>query len=226
MLPTDWTTRMRVRRAHPRAGSRAIAWQPEPRGTGSSRHGRQILGGLWHLAGQVVEAPGQSPWDLEPPSIQFAMQLHGQGWLDDVIATGDRAAAAMARDWTLDWAQRFGSGRGPGWSPALTGRRLLRWISHAPVLLAGMPAPDQTAWFEAAYGQAGYLNRHAETAPEGLPRMEALTGLLHAAVALEGLEHLESKAIRALTSAVDRDIDEGGGIASRNPEALLEVATL
>ncbi|MEM7490666.1 MAG: heparinase II/III family protein [Pseudomonadota bacterium] len=225
-LVEDLTTRMRVRRAKPGRGTRALVWQPEARGDGSARRGQQMLGGLWHLAGQVVEAPGTSPWDLETPSEPFAMQLHGQGWLDDLIAVGERGAVARAQTWSADWARRYGTGRGPGWAPALAGRRLLRWIGHAPVLLSGMGGADQTAWFEAAYAQAGYLARHAETAPEGLPRMEALTGLLHASMAFEGLETLTDRAARALANAAARDVDASGGIASRNPEALLEVATL
>ncbi|MEM8850377.1 MAG: heparinase II/III family protein [Pseudomonadota bacterium] len=226
ILPDDLTTRMRVRRAKPRCRAAALVWQPEPRGHGSTRRGTQLMGGLWHLAGQVVQAPGTSPWDLTPPSTPFAMQLHGQGWLDDLIATGGRDAESTARGWILDWARRYGTGRGPGWAPALTGRRLLRWISHAPVLLAGMPARDQKLWFDTVYAQAGYLDSHAAEAPEGLPRMEAQTGLLYAGLTLEGLDGLTERAAQALTATADRDVDADGGIASRNPEALLEVATL
>ncbi len=221
-MRTGW----RVARARPRAGPRAILWQPEPRGIGSVRRGQQILSGVWHLAGQLVEAPGRSPWEIEPPSTPFEMQLHGQGWLDDVMAAGGREARARAQGWVLEWAARFGGGRGPGWDAALTGRRLLRQISHAPTLLSGLEPKERAAFHELLYGQAGYLASDWTEAPEGLARMEALTGLLYAGLALDGMDTVAPVAVRALTQATRSDIAADGGIASRNPEALLEVAML
>ena len=219
-------TRWRLWRAAPRSGPRAIAWQPEPRGAGSASKGRQILAGVWHLAGEVIEAPGASPWDLTPASTPFEMLLHGQGWLDDVIATGEREAQERARGWVVGWARSYGGGRGPGWAPALTGRRLLRWISQAPVLLSGMGPEDQKLFFDAIYAQSGYLARHWSDAVAGLPRMEALTGLLYAGLTLEGQTAMAGFAADALARALEEDVDEAGGIPARNPEALLEVAVL
>lgn len=219
-------TGLRLAISRPPRGARALVWLPEPRGTGSVRKGQQILSGLWHLAGQLVEAPGKTPWEMTPPSTPFEMQLHGMGWLDDVMAAGGTQARAMSQVWIVDWANRFGSGKGPGWDAALTGRRLLRQISHAPTLLAGMAARDQAKYFEVLYRQAGYLGREWAEAPVGLARMEALTGLLYAGLTLEGMAGLAPTATRALSEAARTDIGEDGGIASRNPEALLEVAML
>ncbi|PWJ21995.1 heparinase II/III family protein [Jannaschia seohaensis] len=219
-------TRWRVRRAMPAKGPRGVAWQPPPRGSGAPRRGRQIAGGIWHFAGQLVEAQETSPWEIEAPSIPFEMQLHGMGWLDDVMATGDRAAIARVRGWVVEWVQRYGRGTGPGWTMPLTGRRLLRWISHAPDLLQSLRPADQAAFFESAYAQAGLLRAHWKDAPAGLPRMEALTGLLYAGLTLDGMAGLCDDAAAALTRAMGEDVGPDGGIAARNPEALLEVATL
>jgi uncharacterized heparinase superfamily protein len=219
-------TRWAVARAAPRTAARSIAWQPQPRDGGDIRRGRQIMSGVWHFAGQLVEAPNTSPWDLAAPSTPFEMQLHGMGWLDDLLATGDDAAIGAARGWTIDWARRFGRGKGPGWAPALVGRRLLRWIGHAPELLRTLPPHDQAAFFEAMYRQAGLLRARWRAAPAGLPRAEALTGLLHAGLTLEGMDGLADDAAEALARAYAEDIAPDGGIASRNPEALLEVGTL
>ena len=218
--------RWQVARSAPRPGPRTIAWQPPPRDGGIPRRGHQIQSGIWHLAGHLIEAPDTAPWDIEPPSYPFEMQLHGMGWLDDLMSVGDPIATAAARRWTLDWARRYGRGHGPGWTPSLVGRRLLRWISHAPDLLQGLPKGDQGAFFEATYRQANFLRRRWRDAPEGLPRTEALAGLLYAALTLEGLGQLARDAVDALATAMRDDIGADGGIASRNPEALLEVGTL
>ncbi|WP_235962501.1 heparinase II/III family protein [Jannaschia marina] len=221
-IRTGW----RLTRARAPKGTRSLVWQPEPRGTGSVRRGQQILSGLWHLAGQLVEAPGRSPWDVTPPSTPFEMQLHGMGWLDDMLAAGGRGARDSAQAWVLDWGRRFGRGRGPGWDAALTGRRLLRQISHAPTLLAGMATRDQKLYFDLLYRQAAYLRDEWDEAPAGLARIEALTGLLYAGLTLEGMSDVAPAATRALTAAARDDVGADGGIAARNPEALLEVAML
>ncbi|SFJ08376.1 heparinase II/III family protein [Jannaschia pohangensis] len=221
-----WRTRLRVLRATPGGGARTLAWQPEPRGTGSARRGQQILSGLWHFAGQLIEAPNESPWTIAAPSAPFEMQLHGHGWLDDIMAAGTRAGRNAAQEWVLSWARRYGKGTGPGWDAALTGRRLLRQISHAPTLLQGLSARDQKLYFNLLYTQARYLRRHWSDAPGGLSRIEALAGLLYAGVSLEGLEALAGDAAQGLSRAMRSDIGDDGGIPSRNPEALLEVAML
>ncbi|KIT15480.1 heparinase II/III family protein [Jannaschia aquimarina] len=221
---TDLTTRWRVARAAPGRGARSLVWQPHPRGVGSAHVGRRILGGTWHLTGQVVE--GSDPWALKAPSLAFARALHGFGWLDDVMAVGDARARHAAQGWIAGWLRRYGRGRGPGWAPALAGRRLLRWLAHAPALLGDMDDRDQAAWFEAAYRHAGYLRRHARDAPAGLARMEAAVGLLYAGLVLEGMDGLREDATSVLAEGLRLDIAEDGGIASRNPEALLEMMTL
>ena len=217
-------TRWRVLRAA-RGGGRGLAWQPAPRGAGSALRGQPILSGRWHFAGHEVETDGD-PWDIAPPSVPFEMQVHGQGWLDDVLAVGGNRAGPAARGWVLGWARRYGRGGGRGWDPALTGRRLLRWIDHAPALTEGMAEADRAAFDAQLHAHAGYLRATWRAAPPGLPRMEALTGLLYGGMTLEGREALAGEAARALAAEVNAEVGADGGIASRNPEALLETALL
>lgn len=220
----DLSTRIRVwRAAPPRGRALALAWQPEPRAHGSARAGARLLEGTWHLAGATVVHDG-APWTIAAPSAPFAVQLHGMGWLDDLMALGGREAQRRARDWTLAWVARHGAGGGPGWAPAPTGRRLLRMICHAPALLAG--AERTAPYFDALYRQARVLADDWPRAAPGLPRMEALTGLLYAGLTLEGMADLRPRAVMGLAVALAEDVRPDGGIASRNPEALLEVATL
>ncbi|TKA95478.1 heparinase, partial [Cereibacter changlensis] len=67
--------------------------QPEPRSIGAYARGRQLLSGTYLLAGQLVEAPRQSLWEVEAPSPAFAAEAQGFGWLDDLAALGDAAGA-------------------------------------------------------------------------------------------------------------------------------------
>lgn len=200
--------------------------QPEPRSIGLFARGRQLISGNFLFAGQLVQAPGKSVWDAAAPGSAFASEAQGFVWLDDLAAVGDSAARARAQDWTYGWISRFGHGQGPGWTPDLTGRRIIRWINHSVVLLQGRVRADTDTYFRALTVQTVYLSRHWTRAAPGLPRFEALTGLIVAGLALEGKSGLVGPAVQALSRDCQREVDAGGGIPTRNPEDLLEVFTL
>lgn len=207
-------------------GAAGFVSQPEPRTIGSFARGRQLLAGNFLFGGFLIEGPGRSPWDLPTPDSRFQEELHGFAWLDDLAAVGDATARTRAQDWTFDWIARYGRGRGPGWTPDLTGRRLIRWINHAILLLNGRERGEARAYFRALGRQTLFLSRRWSTARPGLPRFEALTGLIYAGLALTGMEDRVAPAARALARECATQIDAEGGIPTRNPEELLEVFTL
>ncbi|MBF9029573.1 heparinase [Rhodobacterales bacterium HKCCE3408] len=200
--------------------------QPAPKAVGEAARGRQLLAGNFLFAGTLIEARGQSPWDITPPDAAFAAALHGFGWLDDLAAVGSPEARKTAQRWTGDWLARFGAGRGPGWTPALTGRRQIRWITHAIALMNGVDSETGSALIAGMGRQAGFLSRRWSAAPADLPRFEALVGYVHSATALSGFERHLDPALRALARDCEGRIDASGGIASRSPEALLEIFAL
>ena len=200
--------------------------QPEPRSIGMVARGRQLVAGNYLLGGVLVEAPGKSLWDAMPADLAFVEAAHGFAWLDDLAAAGDGAARQRAQDWVFGWIARDGRGKGPGWTPDLTGRRLIRWINHALMLLSGREAADSAAFFAALTRQTVYLSRRWRAAAPGLPRFEALTGLICAGLALTGMDRLTGPALAALARECAAQVDAEGGIPTRNPEDLLEVLTL
>ncbi|UWR22200.1 heparinase II/III family protein [Sulfitobacter sp. S190] len=209
-----------------RAEARGFVSSPEPRTIGSFARGRQLIAGNYLFAGSLVSADGQSPWQVTPPDLAFAEALHGFSWLDDLAAVGDLAARQAAQRWLWEWIERYGQGRGPGWTPDLTGRRLIRWINHALFMLQGSTdAPDSALFYRSLTQQTRFLSRRWHAAAPGLPRFEALTGLIYAGLSLEGLEALADPAIRALARECDAQIDAQGGLPTRNPEELLAVFT-
>ncbi len=232
-VPGRWSSRktrlfnrlaaLRAARARPATG---FVSQPEPRTIGSFARGRQLVAGNFLFAGFLIEGPGKSLWDLPMPDPGFEEALHGGAWLDDLAAVGDRAARDRAQAWVFDWITRFGGGRGPGWTPDLTGRRLIRWINHAILLLNGQDRAPADAFFRSLGQQTIFLARRWKSASPGLPRFEALTGLIYAGLALTGMERHVAAASAALARECEAQIDAEGGIPTRNPEELLEVFTL
>lgn len=200
--------------------------QPEPRSIGTFARGRQLIAGNFLFAGHLVEAKAASIWALRAPDAGFAAEVQGFGWLDDLAAVGDGAARKRAQGWTFEWIAEQGRGQGAGWTPDLTGRRVIRWINHAVLLLQGQDKAAQAAYFKALTVQVAYLSQQWRQAAAGLARFEALTGLIVAGLALDGLQGQVAPAVTALARDCLREVDSEGGISTRNPEELLEVFTL
>ena len=230
---TTWTARRTrvMNRVHARLAGRgrtmtAFVSAPEPRSTGRVARGRQLLAGNFLFAGRLIQAPGASIWDVCADDPAFAAAVQGCTWLDDLAAVGDGRARATAQAWIADWIARHDRGRGPGWTPDLTGRRLIRWINHALFVLQGQDRDACDAFYRSLARQTDFLSRRWHAAAPGLPRFEALTGLIHAGLSLEGLDAEVATATEALARECDTRIGPDGGIDSRNPEELLEIFTL
>jgi uncharacterized heparinase superfamily protein len=202
---------------------RGFIWQPEPTFAGSEARGRQLMAGNLVLGGRLVEAQGRLPWDIAPPNEAFLEALHGFDWLDDLATVPGAAGRKTAQAWLSAWLTRYGRGRGPGWTPDLTGRRQMRWITHALFLMNGQSPEDRRRFFAVLGRQAGLLQARWRYTRRGLPRFEALTGLAYSACALTGMETLLKPALTALAQECAEEIDASGGIVTRNPEDLLEV---
>ena len=213
----------RAQKAPPALG---FASQPEPRTIGLFARGRQLLGGNFVSGGQVVERKDTDIWDVPFADPWMQREVHGFAWLDDLAAVGDMAARRRAQDWTKAWIRRFGRGKGPGWTADLTGRRLIRWINHGLMLLQGADRADSDAYYRAVSAQTVFLTKRWQKAAPGLPRFEALTGLISAGLALDGMQGHVGPALAALARDCETEIDIEGGIPTRNPEDLLEVFTL
>ena len=209
-------------------GGKATAFvsQPEPRTIGSFARGRQLTAGNFLLAGHLVQAPGTAVWDLPMPDHAFESELHGFAWLDDLAAAGDGPARTAAQDWLWAWIARYGRGQGPGWTPDLTGRRLIRWINHAFFLLSGQPSERSETFLRSLAQQTLFLGQRWRATQPGLPRFEALTGLIYAGLSLEGMDRFVEPARNALARECTDRIGAAGGLPTRNPEDLLEVFTL
>lgn len=228
-IANGWTrfqNRLYARLSQRQKSVRGFVSQPEPRTVGSFARGRQLVAGNLLFAGYLVESPTISLWEVAAPNAAFEDERQGFAWLDDLAAVGDARAREKAQNWLWGWIEMHGKGRGPGWSPELAGRRVIRWINHALFLLRGAEPEQSRAFFRSLAQQTWFLSKRWSVAQSGLCRFEALTGLIYAGLALEGLEEWADPAVRALARDCENQIDKEGGLPTRNPEELLEVFTL
>ncbi|MEL6599652.1 MAG: heparinase II/III family protein [Pseudomonadota bacterium] len=223
---TDADNKFQAWRSGFAASAKAIRHQPSPRVIGSAIRGDALLTGKIRAAGDTVSAPNRLPWDVPHPTPRFTDHLHGFSWLDDLGARGGREARVTAQKWVWSWIEKYGAARGPGWVPDLTGTRLCHWLSHAPFLLKEIGPGRQQQFFRSLGRQTAYLSNSWDDAPQGLPRFEALTGLLIAGVSIEGAEPLVDRAGSLLGKECFARIGADGGMASRNPEELATVFSL
>lgn len=218
--------RLYARLARRQARAAGFVSHPEPRTIGSFARGQQLVAGKLLLAGYLIESQDTGLWEVKSPAPAFEAERQGFAWLDDLAAVGNMRARDKAQRWLWGWIDAYGAGQGPGWTPDLTGWRVLRWINHAAFLLRGQDRAAHDRFFRALAQQAWFLSKRWHSAAPGLPRIEALTGLLHAGLLLKGNEDLADPAVRGLVRECETAIDAQGGLPTRNPEALLEVFTL
>lgn len=218
--------RVAIRMARLSSPATAFVSQPEPRSYGEAARGVQMLGGNYLVRGKIHEKPGTVPWDVMNLGADQRKHLHGFAWLDDVVAVDTPEARAKAQAWVFEWLARYGRGRGDGWAPDSAGRRVVRWINHAILILHKVEPAQSEIFFRSLGHQAHFLRKRWKAVRPGLPRFEALTGLAYCGLALEGQEHVLQPALKALGRECVREIGADGGITSRNPEELMEIFTL
>lgn len=223
---TQFLNRWHAKRSTRAKSATAFRSSPEPRTIGSFARGRQLLAGNYLFSGHLYEGKGTLIWEVEPPDDAWLDEIHGFSWLDDLASVGDMSTRALAQDWLKGWLDIYGKGQGHGWTPDLTGRRLIRWINHGLFLLRGLVPEDSEAFFLSLAQQTQFLSKRWHSAAPGLPRFEALTGLVYASFSLEGMERHAEPALDALARECRHQIDEQGGLPTRNPEELLDVFTL
>lgn len=214
-----WSDRFAARMAGSAKDAGARMRPGLPRSIGSAERGEELLGGLYRLGGQIVDGAGLVLWDALPKGPEALREAHGFAWLDDLAAMTEPEAAETARAWTRAWIERFGDGRGHGWVADIAGRRALRMVHYGELLEPLSLAPCLAR-------HVAFLARRASSVAAGLPRVEALAGLYHAASALDANDVRATRALAELEPAADALIDRYGGVQSRSPEALARALLL
>ena len=218
--------RVHARRAARADVSTAFVRAPEPRTIGVVVRGQQLIAGNFLFAGLRVEGPHFSIWDIASDNLAVTDEIQGCAWLDDLAAVGNEDARARAQTWVFEWIARHGDGKGSGWTPGITGRRLIRWINHGLFLLRGQDENATKRFFQSLARQTLFLSERWKVTLPGLRRFEALTGTIYAGLSLEGMTEHVAQALSALAIDCEIHIDSDGAVATRNPEQLLEILSL
>lgn len=159
-------------------------------------------------------------------SAPFSDYLQSFAWLRDLSAAGPRTRVApIAELLTRRWLDAFGRQvHEAAWRPDLWGRRMLFWGSHAPLIMSS----DQmrTAVLNALARGARHLDRGADKAAPGLPRVAAWIGVVAAGLLIPGGELRQIHGERGLDRALKAALHKDGGLVSRSPAEQMDLIAL
>ena len=186
------------------------------------RAGHFLVHGVKVPIAQVDFSPSAR---LTPP---FERTIHGFTWLRDLATCAPREQCIGTADRVLSaWLDADAEpGRGIGWSVDNAGHRLLNWLVHAPLLLAGGDKPLRARTLAAAEQTARWLDRHVGKADDRLAEVAGWCAITAAGLLLPGGKPRRLFAEAGLIRALGELIGDDGGILSRSPIGQMEAIAL
>ena len=182
-----------------------------------------IYAGRFVFNGEGVDADGLPVFDLEPPSEEWARELHGFGWLRHLRATDMAISRSNAQSLVDEWIKASGRTDPLAWDQEVVARRVLAWLAQSPLILDGCDLAFYRRFMRSLTRQVRYLRRTAYDGPLGLPRLRVMIALAAAALSMSEQTRFLKQATRWLDLELVRQVLPDGGHIGRSPAAILEL---
>ena len=196
---------------------------PQDLRTADGTRASEVYAGRFAFAGKVVICDGRSPFEITPPSEEWAATLLGFGWLRHLRAAESGITRANARALVDEWISLQGSYHPVSWRPEIMARRITSWLSQAPLILHDADDQFYRRFLRSLRRQVRFLRHTALETREGVPRMQALVALTYAALCMQRQARHLKGAVKRLVTEVERQVLPDGGHVSRNPAALIDI---
>ena len=196
---------------------------PQDLRTADATRASEIYGGRFAFAGKVVICDRRSPFEMTPPSDEWAVDLLTFAWLRHLRAADSAITRANARSLVDDWINLQGKWHPLGWRTDILSRRILFWLCQAPFVLQDADVRFYRRFTRSLSRQVRYLRKTLNQSRDGLPRLQAVIALAYASLCLEGQSGALRASARRLIDELGRQILPDGGHISRNPGALIEL---
>jgi len=158
--------------------------------------------------------------------------LHSFSWLADLAASAPRAdGCAVAERITGQWLHANAApARGPAWEVEYVGLRLVAWLVHAPLVLAGHGAEGgrglKSRLLTAIGETAAWLDKKAPRETVGFGQVAGWAGIVAAGLLLPNGKPRRLFGEDGLIKALGDMVGEDGGVLSRCPAAQLDAIRL
>lgn len=222
----SWKTPLHSRRLKGKYPLKLLA-VPDDEVPGDARAGQAMRAGYFLFRGmkQSIEELDFNRIDLSP---DFADYLHSFAWLRDLAAatTRDQGAAIaehVMRRWLDAHAQTPSE---PAWRADNAGWRLLYWTAYAPFILSSGDLVYRSLVLNCIARTARHLDKGADKAHVGLPRMVAWGGIVAASMLIPGGAARKIFGEAGLKRAIESGVHADGGIVCRSPLAQLNAIML
>lgn len=154
--------------------------------------------------------------------------LHSFSWLADLAASAPRSdGSAVAERIVGQWLHAHREpGKGPAWDVEYAGLRLLAWLVHAPLVLAGNDKGLKSRLLAAISDTASWLDRKAPREGAGFGQVAGWAGIVAAGLLLPNGKPRRLYGEAGLVKALGDMVGEDGGVLSRCPAAQLDAIRL
>ena len=152
--------------------------------TADGTRASEIYSGRFVFAGKVC-SDGRSPFQMVPPSDEWAAAPVGFGWLRHLRAAKSGITRANARALVDEWISVHGASNKLSWQPEVMARRITSWLSQAPLMLHDATCSSIGASCAASWWRSAHLRHTALEARDGAPELQA-TGRAHLRCAVHG----------------------------------------
>lgn len=196
---------------------------PQDLRTADATRAAEIYAGRFAFAGKVVICDRRSPFEMTPPSDEWAVILLSFAWLRHLRAADSAITRANARSLIDDWINMQGGWHPLGWRLDILSRRIVCWLSQAPFILQDADPRFYRRFIRSLSRQVRYLRRTLKESRDGLPRLQAVIALNYAALCIQGQSGSLRGHARRLIDELRTQILPDGGHVSRNPGALIEI---
>lgn len=222
-----WRTPLYALRLRGKVPLKLIAVPKDPI-AGDKAAGEALLEGVIRYGGTEVEVTQFEFATLGYPA-HFSDYLQSFAWLRDLSAAATRERGAiraegLMRKWLTAHADEVSE---PAWRADLWGRRILFWTAYAPYILSSADPVYRSSVLYALARGARHLERGADKALPGLARISAWSGVIAAALVVQGGPARLKTGEVGLSRALGVSLHDDGGLVSRSPaEQVAVVETL
>jgi uncharacterized heparinase superfamily protein len=212
-----------ARLRYPGTEAEQLLLAPQELRTADPSLATELYNGHFGLAGRLAELNAHSPFEIRPPSEDWARELYGFGWLRDLRAAGSELAREQAKALVGDFIRRNRGVQGIPHEPEVVARRVISWLSSSVVVLDSGEPQTYQAFLRALTDQLRYLSVAYRAAPDGAPRLVALMALIYGGLCIAEQQAVADAYVKPFSHELERQILPDGGHISRDPSALVEL---
>ena len=166
---------------------------PQDLRTADATQAADIHSGRFVFAGKVAVCDGRSPFEISPPSEEWAIGLHGFSWLRHLRTSDPAISRARARSLVGEWLRKVGAGNRISRRPEVVSRRIISWLTQAPLLVDDSDVRFYRRFIRSLNRQVRALRVTLAGPRDGVPRLQAVIALVYASLCMQGQSrHIEA----------------------------------